>query len=148
MRGRKRKLEPTDGLPAQWAPPDYLTAGAKARFRQVVAQLDARGALADTDFGVLARYAAVFDRWTQAEAILAASGDGLHYARLTDRAGKPASSVALPAMRQADSCAAQLAKLEAVLGLNPVERGRLPDKGGADEPDEFDEMMAAIDRPG
>ena len=133
MRGRKRLALTAAGECRQTgvpfrelpAPPAFLTAGAKRRFREVVEQLDAVGALAVTDAGVVARYAAVFDRWEQAEAALSASG-GLGYMRLTNRAGEPASAVATPAMAQVSKCHDQLTKLESVLGLNPTERTRLP----------------------
>jgi P27 family predicted phage terminase small subunit len=115
-------------------PPAFLTDGAKRRFREVIEQLTDIGALAETDAGVVARYAAIYDRWEQAEAALASSGP-IHYARLTNRAGQPASAVALPAMAQAAKCHDQLCKLESALGLNPVERTRLPaarDRGPTD----------------
>ncbi len=133
MRGRKRLALTAAGECRQTgvpfrelpAPPEFITAGAKRRFREVVEQLDAVGALAQTDTGVVARYAAVYDRWERAEAALAADA-GLGYTRLTNRAGEPASAVATPAMAQASKCHDQLTRLESVLGLNPTERTRLP----------------------
>lgn len=137
--GERRQSGRAFGEPPE--PPDFLTDGAKRRFCEVAAQLDAVGALAETDAGVLARYAAVFDRWTQAEAVLTASGP-LHYVRLQNRAGEPASAVALPAMMQAAKCHDQLRQLEAVLGLNPCERSRLPMKREPGPPDEFERLLA------
>lgn len=106
-------------------PPPFLTERAKAIFRETAGRLDAVGVLAETDAGVLARYAAVLDRWEQAEAALAAGGP-IHYTRLVNRAGEPASAVALPAMLQAAKCHDQLRQLETVLGLTPADRTRLP----------------------
>lgn len=150
MQGRKRLTQtylgeqrqagrPFSELPE---PPEFLTDGAKQRFREVAEQLNAVGALAQTDAGVLARYAAVFDRWKTAEAMLAASGP-LHYERLVNRAGEPASAVALPAMMQASKCHDQLRQLEAVLGLNPVERTRLPATRAPGPPDDYEVLLAS-----
>lgn len=133
MQGRKRKSHTSSGEQRQTGrrvgelpePPDFLTDGAKRRFREVAEQLNNVGALAETDAGAIARYAAVYDRWQAAEAILAANGP-LHYERLLNPAGEPASAVALPAMMQVAKCHDQLRQLEAVLGLNPAEPTRLP----------------------
>lgn len=123
-------------------PPAWMTAGAKERFAEVCEQLDAVGALAETDRGLVERYATVFDRWRAAEAALAASGDDLHYARLTNRAGQPASAVALPALAQANKAHDQLCKLESMLGLCPTERSRLPATRDAGPPDDVELLFA------
>jgi P27 family predicted phage terminase small subunit len=150
MQGRKKLPQTVTGerrqtgipFPELPEPPAFLTDGAKRRFREVVRQLDGIGALAVTDVGVVARYAAVYDRWEQAEAALASSG-GLGYTRLVNRAGEPASAVALPAMAQAAKCHDQLTKLESALGLNPVERARLPATRDPGQPDEYERLMAS-----
>lgn len=119
------------------APPLFLTERAKVIFVETAGRLHAVGVLAETDAGVLARYAAVLDRWEQAEAALAAGGP-IHYTRLVNRAGEPASAVALPAMLQAAKCHDQLRQLETVLGLTPADRTRLPASppAAADDPAE------------
>lgn len=103
-------------------PPKWLTDEAQARFVEVARQLASVGALEATDQGVLARYCAVWARYCAAEREMAETGEGVHYSRLTDRNGLPASSVASPAMLQASKCHDQLVKLEAELGLTPRSR--------------------------
>lgn len=122
-------------------PPDWMTAGAADRFREVVEQLDEIGALAKTDIGLCQRYAATFDRWRAAERVLAESRQEIHYTRLLNRAGQPASSVAVPALAQLNKCADQLAKLEAALGFTPTERSRLPITRAPGPPDEMDLLL-------
>jgi P27 family predicted phage terminase small subunit len=125
-------------------PPGFLTDRAKEIFRETAGRLDAVNVLAETDAGVLARYAAVLDRWEQAEAALAASGP-IHYARLVNRAGDPASAVALPAMMQAAKSHDQLRQLETVLGLTPADRTRLPSSPAADTDDPAERMFRAVE---
>lgn len=103
-------------------PPDWLTDEAKSRFREVASQLDQIGRLSETDFGILARYAAVWARWVAAERTMAESGKAVHYTRLTDRNGLPASSVATPAQMAASKCHDQIVTLERELGLTPRAR--------------------------
>lgn len=124
-------------------PPGFLTDRAKEIFRETAGRLDAVGVLAETDTGVLARYAAVLDRWEQAEVTLAASGP-VHYVRLANRAGEPASAVALPAMMQAAKCHDQLRQLEAVLGLTPADRTRLPVSQVADTDDPAEQFFREV----
>ena len=127
------------------APPEWMTPGGAARFREVADQLDRIGALAETDIGLLQRYAAVFDRWQAAERVLAESGEAVHYTRLLNRAGQPASSVAVPALAQVAKCADQLAKMESALGLCPTERSRLPVTRDSGTPDDMDVLLAAAE---
>lgn len=143
MKGRKKHPIDATGARRQAGcrpvalpePPAWMTPGAASRFRAVVEQLDRLGALAETDVGAVERYATTYDRWTQAEAALAESGDRVHYVRLLNRAGQPASSVPSPAMAQATAMGAQLARLEASLGLYPTERTRLPSAAPAADDD-------------
>lgn len=129
-------------------PPTWMTPGAKQRFVEVVAQLDALGALAATDRGLVERYSTTYDRWRAAEMALAATGEAVHYSRLVNRAGNPASAVALPAMMQCSKAHDQLTKLESMLGLCPTERTRLPitrDPGPVDEMDRLLLQQAQFD---
>jgi P27 family predicted phage terminase small subunit len=121
-------------------PPDFLTPGAAERFAEVVAMLGRAGTLAETDVALVARYAAVFDRWRAAERELAESGSAIHFARLTDRNGNPASSVPTAPMAQAAKCSAELSKLESELGLTPRSRTTVASTVPA-ERDEFDELF-------
>lgn len=121
--------------------PEWMTPGAAERFREIVAQLDEIGALAVTDIGLCERYACTYDRWRIAERVLAASGEEIHYTRLLNRAGQPASAVAVPALAQLNKAADQLAKMEASLGLTPCERSRLPVTRPAGPPDPMDELL-------
>jgi P27 family predicted phage terminase small subunit len=122
-------------------PPDWMTAGAADRFREIVGQLDEIGALAVTDLGLCERYACTYDRWRSAEKSLAESGEEIHYTRLRNRAGQPASAVAVPALAQLNKCAEQLAKMEASLGLTPCERSRLPATRPSGPPDPAEALL-------
>ena len=122
-------------------PPEWMTVGAADRFREIVRQLDEIGALAVTDLGLCERYACTYDRWRTAEKTLAESGEEIHYTRLLNRAGQPASAVAVPALAQLNKCADQLAKMEAALGLTPCERSRLPATRPAGPPDPMEELL-------
>ena len=123
------------------APPTWMTEGAADRYREIVSQLDEIGALAVTDLGLCERYACTYDRWRKAEKALAESGEEIHYTRLLNRAGQPASAVAVPAQAQLNKCADQLAKMEAALGLTPCERSRLPATRPAGPLDPMEELL-------
>ena len=131
MQGRKRSPispagvrktgEPLREIPE---PPAYLRPRAAENFRQTCAILISTGAITAGDLPLVERYAATLDRWQSAEERLAK--DSLHWERLVDRKGDDASSVPLPAMSQSIKMAEMLLKMESALGLNPVERSRLP----------------------
>jgi P27 family predicted phage terminase small subunit len=131
MQGRKRSTvtsagirktgEPLREIPE---PPAYLRPRAAENFRQTCGFLIASGSITSGDVPLVERYAATLDRWQSAEERLAK--DTLHWERLVDRKGDDASSVPLPAMAQSIKMGEQLSKLESALGLNPVERSRLP----------------------
>ncbi len=121
-------------------PPEWMRPRAAARFRDIIGQLTSVGSLAVTDIGVVERYACIWDRWCSAEETLALGS--IHYGCIKNRAGEEASSVATASMAQASKCHDQLLKLEAVLGLNPVERARLPMKGTTGPPDKMEQLLA------
>lgn len=131
MQGRKRSPvtsagirktgEPLREIPE---PPAYLRPRAAENFRQTCEYLISTGSITSGDVPLVERYAATLDRWQSAEERLAK--DTLHWERLVDRKGDDASSVPLPAMAQSLKMCEQLGKMESALGLNPVERSRLP----------------------
>lgn len=150
MQGRKRLAVDYTGERRQAGrsfrqlpePPEWMRENAAARFREVCEQLDALGALAETDFGLVTRYACVYGRWLDAERALAESDNTIHFTRLTNRAGQPASSVAVPALAQLHKCADLLSKMESALGLSPAERTRLPVTRDAGPPDPMEILLA------
>ena len=154
MQGRKRSPvtsagvrktgEPLREIPE---PSAYLRPRAAENFRQTCAYLIATGSITSGDVPLVERYAATLDRWQSAEERLAK--DTLHWERLVDRKGDDASSVPLPAMAQSLKMCEQLGKMESALGLNPVERSRLP----TNEPElsmeqEIEEMIRRSARDG
>jgi P27 family predicted phage terminase small subunit len=149
MQGRKKQAMVSTGECRQagrtWGqlpdPPTWMTAGAADRFREIVSQLDEIGALAVTDLGLCERYACTYDRWRKAEQALAESAEDIHYTRLLNRAGQPASAVAVPALAQLNKCSDQLAKMEAALGLTPCDRSRLPATRPAGPLDPMEELL-------
>lgn len=153
MQGRKRLAVDYTGEHRQTGrafrqlpePPEWMRENAAERFREVCGQLDSLGALAETDLGLVQRYACVYGRWLDAERALAESPDTIHFARLTNRAGQPASSVAVPALAQLNKCADQLAKMESALGLTPTERTRLPATRDPGPPDPMEELLARME---
>jgi P27 family predicted phage terminase small subunit len=135
------KQAPTEAKAASEAfpePPDWLTDEARARYFAVAAQLQAAGTLSQTDAGSLVRYATTWSRWVAAERAMAESGEAVHYVRLTDRRGLPASSVATPSQMAASKAHDQLLALERELGLTPRARGlaKTPTAPPADDPGE------------
>lgn len=147
MQGRKRSPvtsagvrktgEPLREIPE---PSAYLRPRAAENFRQTCAYLIASGSITNGDVPLVERYAATLDRWQSAEERLAK--EAIHWERLIDRKGDDASSVPLPAMAQSLKMGEVLSKLESALGLNPVERSRLPtNQPETSVEDEVEEMI-------
>jgi|LauGreDrversion4_2_1035121.scaffolds.fasta_scaffold674832_2 P27 family predicted phage terminase small subunit len=131
MQGRKKSVVGADGVrrcgePLREVPepPAFLRPRAAEKFQSTCEYLIALGSITVGDLGLVARYAATFDRWLSAEEELAKGK--IHWERLVTRTGDDGSAVPLPAMLQASKMSEALLKLEAALGLNPVERARLP----------------------
>jgi P27 family predicted phage terminase small subunit len=151
MRGRKPSPVGPQGVRSSGAPlrsipepPGFLRPRAAEKFRTTSEYLIGLGAVTIGDVGLIARYAAVFDRWVSAEEELAKGT--IHFERLVTRTGDDGSAVPLPAMLQAAKCHDQLMKLESALGLNPVERSRL--SNGTPEGSIEDEIRALVQASG
>ena len=111
---------PVSSLPE---PPDWLRPAAKEMFRLVVGYCQGMGTLAESDVQVISRYAIVWDKWQEAERVLAKTGECYIEVRAPDgglRFVRPSKWQA-----QSNHCHDQLRQLETVLGLTPADRTRL-----------------------
>ena len=111
---------PLDRLPD---PPGYLKPAAAAMFIQVCGYTQRMGTLAESDTEVIARYAAVWDRWKSAEERLKELDSG--YVEVLAPDGSLRFSRPNKWMTQANASHEQLRQLETVLGLTPADRTRL-----------------------
>lgn len=104
-------------------PPAYLKPNAQAMFLRVCEYLKGMGTLARSDGEVIARYAAIWDRWQTAEEELAKLDCG--YVEVLGKDGSIRFSRPNRWMTQARDACEQLRMLEHVLGLTPADRARL-----------------------
>jgi P27 family predicted phage terminase small subunit len=134
---RRSPGSPLSELPG---PPKWMRPVAVEQYHVVGEHLLRLGALTEGEVGLLTRYAATYARWWEAEEQLAALSCG--YVRLVNRAGEPASSVAVPVQMASNKASDQLRHLEAALGLTPAERARLPSSDSATTiEDELEELV-------
>jgi len=134
------RLSPGSPSPELPETPKWTRPVAVEQYHAVGEHLLRLGALTEGEVGLLTRYAATYARWWEAEEQLASLDCG--YVRLVNRAGEPASSVAVPVQMASNKASDQLRHLEAALGLTPAERARLPstDTATAIE-DELEELV-------
>lgn len=111
---------PVDTLPP---PPEYLKPAAAAMFTTVCGYTQRMGTLAESDAEVIARYAAIWDRWRTAEEQLKNLDSG--YVEVLAPDGSLRFSRPNKWMTQANASHEQLRQLETVLGLTPADRTRL-----------------------
>ena len=104
-------------------PPDYIKPLAQQMFRQVCEYTQNMGTLAESDVEVIARYAAVWERWRTAEEQLKGMDSG--YVEVLAPDGSLRFSRPNKWMTQANVSHEQLRQLETVLGLTPADRTRL-----------------------
>lgn len=113
------------GTPVEELPPapEYLKPAAAAMFTVVCGYTQRMGTLAESDTQVIARYAAVWDRWRTAEEQLKNLDTG--YIEVLAPDGSLRFSRPNKWMTQANVSHEQLRQLETVLGLTPADRTRL-----------------------
>jgi len=97
------------------------------------------GTLAETDTQVIARYAAVWERWMTAETCLKEYDSG--YVEVLAPDGSLRFSRPNRWMAQANACHEQLRQLETVLGLTPADRTRLGYNATKVEADPAEELF-------
>jgi P27 family predicted phage terminase small subunit len=102
-------------------PPTWLDSIAKSEYKRIVRALSDLDLLKATDLAVLASYAVAFSRWVTAEKKIAAEGTVL---RVMGSQGQD-KFVKNPALMVSSDAQKQLLRAGALLGLNPVDRGRL-----------------------
>lgn len=117
--------------------PAWLNKDQKAEFRRVVKLLDQIGLVGAVDANVLTRYAILWMRWREAEAMVDKLGEAFP---IRDDDGKVRSFKRSPYATAALELAGQLHRLESALGMNPSARSRI----NVDAPasgDGFDEFV-------
>ena len=129
-RGRSELGDLRSDLPE---PPDHLKPRAAAMFIQVAAWCRSMGTLAVSDTEVIARYAAIWDRYKSAEEELKEIPEPMIEV-FDERTGSYKFSRPCGALALSNLCHEQLRQLETVLGLSPVDRTRLG--MGASKPQE------------
>lgn len=145
-----RKLKPVlasgvrviNGTPLTEVPaaPEWMRSRAQRKFTETCEYLVGLRAITYAELGVVERLAVYYDQWCSAQEILAAND--LHYAAVQTRQGTDGSAVASAAFMQASKCADIIRKCEQDLGLNPVERARLPVTASGGEEDPMEELLA------
>ena len=145
-----RKLKPVlstgvriiSGTPLKDVPaaPAWMRPRAQKKFTESCEYLVGLRAITYAELGVVERLATYYDQWCSAQEILAKSD--LHYTPVQTRQGTDGSAVASAAFMQASKCADIIRKCEQDLGLNPVERARLPVKANDAEDDPMEELLA------
>ena len=120
-------------------PPEYLKPAAAEMFTQVCEMTQRMGTLAETDTQVIARYAAVWERWMTAETCLKEYDSG--YVEVLAPDGSLRFSRPNRWMAQANACHEQLRQLETVLGLTPADRTRLGYNATKVEADPAEELF-------
>ena len=137
----------TKGTPLKESPPapEWMRPRAQRKFTETCQYLVSLGAITYAELGVVERLAVYYDQWCTAQEILA--GNDLHYAAVQTRQGTDGSAVASAAFMQASKCADIIRKCEQDLGLNPVERARLPVSANGGEEDPMDVLLAQRNAP-
>jgi len=105
-------------------PPSYLKERAAAMFLQVAKWAQDMGTLAVSDTEVIARYAAIWDRFVTAEEELKEIVEPMIEV-FDPKNGSYKFSRPCGALALSNSCHEQLRQLETVLGLTPADRTRL-----------------------
>ena len=100
-----------------------MRAAAKAMFTEVCGFTHRMGTLAESDVQVIARYAVTWDRWQEAERMLAKTGES--WVEVTGPDGSLRFCRPTKWQAQSSHCHEQLRQLETVLGLTPADRTRL-----------------------
>jgi P27 family predicted phage terminase small subunit len=98
--------------------PSHLPEAARPVWDATIAAMVDAGTLAAESLVAIERYCLFYDRWREAEAMMAADGVVVR----AKRTGVPAVSIWFSISRVA---AVQMGKLEAELGLVPARRGRV-----------------------
>lgn len=127
MHGSKRARERVElgTPPAEMpTPPAYLKDRAAQMFLEVAGYLRGMGTLAVSDTEVVARYAAVWDRYVTAEEQLKEIVEPMIEV-FDPKTGQYKFSRPCGALALANSSHEQLRQLETVLGLTPADRTRL-----------------------
>ena len=101
-------------------PPDWIHPEARARFATVVRWLRGMRILADGDANVVLRYSLAWHRWSVAERQLAKNDDAVQYDAVATRYGEKVQPT--PALKQSQDAAAEMSRLEKLLGLTPTDR--------------------------
>lgn len=104
-------------------PPEWLRPAAQEMFTLVCGYTQRMGTLAESDTEVIARYAAIWDRWREAEMQLAKTGCG--YVEILAPDGSLRFTRPSKWQYQANASHEQLRQLETVLGLTPADRTRM-----------------------
>lgn len=115
----KRRLPAHEPQPAPElpAPPDHLSAGARAEWARVAPELHRLGVLTMADRSTMAAYCQVYAQWVEAEAAIAREG-------LTMMSTK-GTLMAHPAVRISHQALTLLRQYMTELGLTPASRARL-----------------------
>lgn len=133
MRGRRPELKPIEGGKSpKLQPPDHLPPEMHGEWRTIIVDLQERGLLQESMFGVLASY--VTSIWLISECRKAIAMDG---AFVKTKTGEPKPH---PAAGMLSKHQEIVARLSAELGLTPLARSRkglLPDI-----PDDEDDVSA------
>lgn len=130
--------KPLDYIPD---PPTWMRPAARRRFIEVIEYLAGIKAITSAEVALVAQYSSCFGRWIEAEEAMSTAA--IQYRAVLNRQGEEASAVALPAMMQASKSLDQMRKLEAALGLSPVERARLPAGVGGEPSCPMDALLAS-----
>ena len=101
-------------------PPEWVHAGVRLCFERVVGWLGEMKILADSDANVVLRYSLAWHRWSVAEQALAQSDDAVQYESVATRYGEKVQPT--PALKQSQDAAAEMSRLEKILGLTPTDR--------------------------
>ncbi len=119
VRRNKHEPQPQRGRPRC---PAWLTAEAKAAWRQVTPLLEDMGVLTKVDGNALVRYCQLWARWKKAELFIQQHGD--MYA-LRDERGRIRCFQQYPQVAIAHRLSIALTKLEAEFGMTPSSRSRI-----------------------
>jgi P27 family predicted phage terminase small subunit len=102
-------------------PPTWLDPNAKKEYKRIVEALADLDLLKATDVAVLASYATAYSRWIAAEKKIADEGTVL---TVTGSQGQT-KHVKHPALLVSAEAQKQMLRAGSLIGLNPVDRGRL-----------------------
>ena len=125
------------------SPPDHLKERAARMFLQVAEWCRSMGTLAVSDTEVIARYAAIWDRYKSAEEELKEIVEPMIEV-FCPKTGAYKFSRPCGALAMSNLCHEQLRQLETVLGLTPADRTRLGMAVSKPEENPVAELLARV----